>query len=99
MNTKTLEVFHALLKKGWIDRQNDHVIWEYSMESDVRDELEVFQSEFGFKTHRVRDRLYMIPTQDNDLFLKNNEDFKKDVGGNEVKNRDIYLMNFIVTIM
>ena len=95
MNTKTLEVFHALLKKGWIDRQNDHVIWEYSMESDVRDELEVFQSEFGFKTHRVRDRLYMIPTQDNDLFLKNNEDFKKDVGGNEVKNRDIYLMNFI----
>ncbi len=95
MNTKVLVVFHALLKKGWIDRQGDHIVWEYSMESDVIEQLEFFQSEFGFAIYRVRDRLYMIPTQDNDLFLKNNEDFKKDVGGNEVKNRDIYLMNFI----
>ena len=41
----------------------------------------------------------MIPTQNNDLFLKNNEDFKKDIGGNEVRNRDIYLMNFIAVYL
>lgn len=95
MDTKVLAVFHALLKKGWIDRQSDHILWEYSMEPDVIDELELFQSEFGFENYRVRDRLYLIPTQDNDLFLKNNDDFKKDISGNEVRNRDIYLMNFI----
>ena len=95
MDTKVLAVFHSLLKKGWIDRQNDHILWEYSMESDVIDELEFFKSEFGFEIYRVRNRLYMIPTQDNDMFLKNNDDFKRDIGGNDIKNKDIYLMNFI----
>ena len=95
MNRKTLAVFHALMKKGWIDRQADHAVWGYSMEPDVVEELEILGAELEFELHRVRDRLYMVPTQDNDLFLKNNEDFKKDIGGNEVKNRDIYLMNFI----
>lgn len=95
MNKKTITVFHALMRKGWIERQADHEIWNYSMDSEVVDELELFQEELGFELHRIRDRLYMIPTQDNDLFLKNNDDFKKDVGGNEIKNRDIYLMNFM----
>ena len=95
MNKKTIAVFHALMKKGWIERQSDHEIWSYSMDTEVVDELELFQEELGFELHRIRDRLYMIPTQDNDLFLKNNDDFKKDVGGNEIKNRDIYLMNFM----
>jgi len=95
MNKKTITVFHALMKKGWIERQADHEVWNYSMDSEVVDELELFQEELGFELHRIRDRLYMIPTQDNDLFLKNNDDFKKDVGGNEIRNRDIYLMNFM----
>ncbi len=99
MNRKTLAVFHALMKKGWIERQSDHVVWGYSTESDVAEELEVFGVELDFELHRVRDRLYIVPTQDNDLFLKNNEDFKKDTGGNEVKNRDIYLMNFIAVYL
>lgn len=99
MNKKTLTVFHALMKKGWIDRQTEHAVWGYSMESDVAEELEMFGSELDFELHRVRDRLYMVPTQDNDLFLKNNEDFKKDIGGNEVRNRDIYLMNFIAVYL
>lgn len=99
MNRKTLAVFHALMKKGWIDRQSDHAVWGYSTETDVAEELEIFGSELEFELHRVRDRLYMVPTQDNDLFLKNNEDFKKDIGGNEVKNRDIFLMNFIAVYL
>ena len=39
MNKKTLAVFHALMKKGWIDRQTDHAVWAYSMESDVAENL------------------------------------------------------------
>ena len=26
MNRKTVEVFHALMKNGWIDRREDHII-------------------------------------------------------------------------
>jgi len=99
MNRKSLMVFHALMKKGWIDRQADHEVWDYSMDPDIIDELVIFQEELGFELQRIRDRLYMIPTQDNDLFLKNNEDFRKDVGGNEVRNRDIYLMNFMAVYL
>ena len=99
MNRKSLMVFHALMKKGWIERQADHEVWEYSMDPDIIDELVIFQEELGFELQRIRDRLYMIPTQDNDLFLKNNEDFRKDVGGNEVRNRDIYLMNFMAVYL
>ena len=30
MNRKTVEVFHALMKRGWIDRREDHIIWSYA---------------------------------------------------------------------
>ena len=38
----------------------------------------------------------MVPTQDNDLFLKNNIDYRSDIkAGNDVRTRDLYLLNYL----
>ena len=50
----------------------------------------------GIDLFRAGDRLYMIPTQDNDLFLKNNVDYRRDIkADNTVRTRDLYLMNYL----
>ena len=36
MNRKTVEVFHALMKNGWIDRHEDHIIWSYADDGNSR---------------------------------------------------------------
>ena len=95
MNKHTLAVFHALMKNGWIDRTDDSVIWPFTQEIDVLEELELFKSELGFDLYTSSDRLYLIPTQDNDLFLKNNIDFRKDIKDTSAKAVDIYLLNYL----
>lgn len=96
MNRHTAEVFHALMKKGWIDRQEDSTIWSYTQDTEVQQELEDFKQAMEFDLLRASDRLYMIPTQDNDLFLKNNWDFRRDIrADNTLRARDLYLLNYL----
>ena len=96
MNRKTVEIFHALMKNGWIDRQEDSVIWSYSDDGEIQEELETFKDVMGVDFYRAGDRLYMIPTQDNDLFLKNNVDYRRDIkADNSVRTRDLYLLNYL----
>ena len=96
MNRKTVEVFHALMKNGWIDRREDHIIWSYADDVEIQEELEEFKTVMGIDLFRAGDRLYMIPTQDNDLFLKNNVDYRRDIkADNTVRTRDLYLMNYL----
>ena len=96
MNRKTVEVFHALMKNGWIDRREDHIIWSYADDVEIGEELEEFKAVMGIDLFRAGDRLYMIPTQDNDLFLKNNVDYRRDIkADNTVRTRDLYLMNYL----
>ena len=96
MNRKTVEVFHALMKKGWIDRREDPVMWSAADDIEVQEELEDFKSVLGIDLHRAGERLYMIPTQENDLFLKNNMDFRRDIkADNSIRMRDLYLLNYL----
>ena len=96
MNRKTVEVFHALMKNGWIDRREDHIIWSYADDVEIQEELEEFKAVMGIDLFRAGDRLYMIPTQDNNLFLKNNVDYRRDIkADNTVRTRDLYLMNYL----
>ena len=96
MNRKTVEVFHALMKNGWIDRREDHIIWSYADDVEIQEELEEFKAVMGIDLFRAGDRLYMIPTQDNDLFLKNKVDYRRDIkADNTVRTRDLYLMNYL----
>lgn len=96
MNGRTIEVFHALLKKGWIDRRENQTIWSYWDDAEVQEELDQFKAVMGIDLYRVGDRLYMIPTQDNDLFLKDNVDYRGDIKAeNSVKMPDIYLLNYL----
>ena len=96
MSRQTVEVFHELLKKGWIDRHEDNVLWSYAEEIDILEELEDFKSVMGVDIIRAGNRLYLIPTQDNDLFLKNNLDFRRDIRADStIRNRDLYLMNYL----
>ena len=95
MRKQTAEVFHDLMKKGWIDRAQNIDVWRYYEETEVQEELEIMKEVLGFELIRSGDRIYLAPTQDNDLFLKNNVDFRKDISANnEVRTRDLYLMNY-----
>lgn len=96
MNRQTIEVFHGLMKKGWIDRREDAVLWAGAQETEVWEELEDFKAVMGIDLVRAGDRIYLIPTQENDLFLKNNQDYKRDIRtDNSIRKRDLYLMNYL----
>ena len=96
MDNRTGMVFHDLMKKGWIDRLDNPEAWESYQDLDIKEELSVLGDEVGFEVERVGDRVYLIPTQDNDLFLKNNIDYRRDIkAGNDVKVRDLNLMNYL----
>lgn len=95
MNTNSLKLYHELMKKGWIDRNENSLIWNSVEDENARDELDQMGKELGFEIVPAQDRIYMVPTQDNDLFLKNNVDYRSDIkASNEVKLRDLYLMNY-----
>ena len=94
MNIKTAELFHELMKKGYIERKENSTVWQSVNDEEITDELYQLGSVLGFETIQSGDRFYMIPTQDNDLFLKNNVDYLKDVG-TQARVRDLYLMNYI----
>ena len=95
MRKHTLDVFHALMKKGWIDRSENNDVWKYYEDPDIQEELETMKEGLDFELIRSGDRIYLVPTQDNDIFLKNNVDYRKDISANnEVKARDLYLMNY-----
>jgi hypothetical protein len=96
MNRSSAEIFKRLIKKGWLDRRDDALIWNALDEEEVISDIEVLKSTFNFDTLRVGDRYYLIPTQDNDLFLKNNIDYRKDIkAGNDTRTRDLYLLNYL----
>ena len=96
MNRSSAEIFKKLLKKGWLDRRDDALIWNALDDEEVISDIDILKAAFCFDTLRVGDRFYLIPTQDNDLFLKNNVDYRKDIkAGNETRTRDLYLLNYL----
>ncbi len=96
MSRKTIDLFHALMKKGWIDRKEDALAWSMYEDDEVKDELLDLKEGMNIDLIPSGDRLYMVPTQDNDLFLKNNIDYRKDIkADNTVRLRDLYLLNYL----
>lgn len=96
MKKSALKLYHQLMKKGWIDRDDDGVLWGLVEDSEARDELDQMGAELGFEIIPAQNRIYMVPTQDNDLFLKNNIDYRSDIkAGNDVRTRDLYLLNYL----
>lgn len=96
MNKSTLRLFHELMKKGWIDRDDNSVLWSFVEDSEARDELDQMGAELGFDIVPAQNRIYMVPTQDNDLFLKNNVDYRSDIkASSDVRARDLYLLNYL----
>ncbi len=95
MKKQTADLFCALMKKGWIDRAENAEMFRYYEDFEVQEEMEVMEESLCFELIRSGDRIYLVPTQENDLFLKNNIDFRKDISAdNDVKTRDLYLMNY-----
>ena len=70
MKRQTVEVFHELMKKGRIDRSETPDIWRAYDDPDVMEELETMKDGLDFDIIRSGDRIYLVPTQSNDLFLK-----------------------------
>ena len=71
MLKQTLKIFHILINKGYIDRNEDKDIWKYYENPEVMKELEIMKDELDFELVRSGNRVYLTPTQDNDIFLKN----------------------------
>lgn len=94
MNPKTLYVFKALMKNGYITRNENPVVFDYFSEQEISDELEVMKAELDFDIYRAGSRIYLIPNQENELFSQDNLDFKKSVGS-DARLFDIYLLNYI----
>lgn len=94
MNRAAVDIFHAMMKKGWIDRRENPAIWAQYEEPEVLEDLEVLKAGMQFDIVRAGDRAYLVPTQDNDLFLKNNMDFRNDTS-NQARLKDLYLMNYL----
>ncbi len=96
MNVDAIKLFHELMKKGWIDRNDSGLLWNLVEDVDTRDDLDLMGRELGFEIVAAQDRIYMVPTQDNDLFLKNNVDYRSDIKAtSETRNRDLYLLNYL----
>ena len=95
MNSGTYRLFHDLMKKGYVDRNDSSTVWTYVEDMEIRDELDGMGQELGFEIIQAQDRLYLVPTQDNDLFLKNNTDYRADIRGSDVRSRDLYLLNYL----
>ena len=96
MNKSALKLYHELMKKGWIDRDDNSILWGFVEDPEARDELDQMGAELGFEIMPAQNRIYMVPTQDNDLFLKNNIDYRSDIkAGNDVRTRDLYLLNYL----
>ena len=96
MNNNSLKLFHELMRKGWVDRNDDNLIWNLADDEEARDELDEMGKELGFEIISAQNRIYMVPTEDNDLILKNNMDYRADIKANsEVRARDLYLLNYL----
>ena len=96
MNKNALKLYHELMKKGWIDRDENSVLWSFVEDPEARDELDQMGAELGFEIMPAQNRIYMVPTQDNDLFLKNNIEYRADnKAGNDVRTRDLYLLKYL----
>lgn len=40
MNNSALKLFHELMKKGWIDRNDNSLMWNLVEDNEARDELD-----------------------------------------------------------
>lgn len=94
MNVKTAKLFKALLKNGYIEKEDDTELFSSYYEDDVSDELALLQREFDFSLYPTVRRLYLIPNQSNELFLQNNTDYRRSVGS-DAKLLDLYLYNYL----
>lgn len=95
MKTEAADIFKKLLKNGWIDRKDDALIWNALDDENVLADIDVLKASFAFDTVRTNDKYYLVPLQENDLFLKNNVDYRKDIKAEDARKKDLYLLNYL----
>ena len=94
MNDGTLKLYRELLKKGYISQRDSQILWNYVEDVDVYDELCEMGKVLDFDIIRAQGRIYMVPTENNEIFLKNRMDYRADLKTSEIRNRDLYLFNY-----
>lgn len=98
MNRKTAGVFRELMKRGYVDKDETPELFAAALDEEVTDELDTMKREFEFELYRSQRRLYLVPNQENELFLQDNSDFKRSVG-TDAKLDDIYLYNYLAVFI
>lgn len=54
MNNSALKLFHELMKKGWIDRNDNSLMWNLVEDNEARDELDQWGLSWALKSFRRR---------------------------------------------
>lgn len=54
MNNSALKLFHELMKKGWIDRNDNSLMWNLVEDNEARDELDQWGLSWALKSFRHR---------------------------------------------
>ena len=57
MNNNSLKLYHEIMKKGWIDRNEHSLIWNCVEDEDARDELDQMGKELQSGQVRLRNSL------------------------------------------
>ena len=96
MNSKSLRILKVLLKNGSITRKENPELWSGFDDAAVLTELEALKRELDFDIFRVGMRAYLVPNQENKLFLQNNWDFRRDIKAqSDFRTIDLYILNYL----
>lgn len=97
MNPKAVRIFKIFIKnEGCFRRQDDPLLWDSFEDEDVLCALDILKAELDFDIHRVGNRAYLIPNQENELFSQTNADFRRDIKASpDQKIIDLYLLNYL----
>ena len=89
-------LFYELIKRGHIDRYASPDLWAMYKDQEVKDCLDTIIDANCCELINVTERVYIIPRLENEVFLKTNVDFRKDISADsDARLLDLDLMKYI----
>lgn len=96
-----MQILHILLHDGELHRIDNPELWDALSEEEVREYLQDHGSEFGFDLFvpSVNNVLYLMPNEENDLFVNGSLEFRKAAGGEFDMSRNILMTHIAIILL
>ena len=90
------EIFYELLRSGRIDKYERPDLWSFYKDPEVKETLDtIIEANHSFLANTT-DRAYLMPLLDNEVFLKTNMDFRKDISADsDARATDVELLKYM----